>query len=439
MSEVEIGSGGRIAVSVPLLREQAGVLNTVRARLENVAESLAAAGRELSVIGETGAFAACDSARTLVDRGEALCSGLGQAADTYEYAEWMATAEAHQVADVAKARALEQELARADAADPEGFARAQRLFNGQEGDPLSVVGRELLADGTTPFALLAVLLARTNQPGSWGQTRSVSVIPASAGLLSSALRLASAQPAIRAGRVEPGVVSPVDTDADVAATHVGERAIEPHALNLAGMLDTLPAGADLSVTSYEFEAGREHIIAIGGTENWWPVGSDDVLDLDSNLELFFAQESALRAAVAQAVADAGVLPTEPVTVVGYSQGAMGALAEASDQRLNVGEVITLGSPQDHWLPERVRHVDLAHLSDPVAALAVGGWATSGLGRRDVTVRGAGGHGLGTYRETARKADASGDPRIRQLHDDWQRFGDAKTAVRREYELERKVG
>lgn len=439
MSEIEIGSGGKIAVSVALLRDQAAALARVHDRLGLVADSLASAGGALAFLGDSDAFVASATARALCERGEAFRAGLEQAADTYEYAEWMATAEAHSGVDGAIASAYGQRLAQAEASAPAVFRGAQQLFAGRGSDPLAAVGQELLVNGTTRFALLAALFAQTQDSGSWSPTLLTSAAPAGQSFVPNALHLPSTQGATRTGRAEPGVFSPVGTDAAVAARLVSERPVTPQALDLGGMLDTLPAGADVSITSYEFDGGREHILAIHGTDNWLPLGSDDVLDLESNLELFLAQDSALREAVGQAMADTGVLSTERVTVVGYSQGAMGALAEASDQRFAIGEVITLGSPQDLWLPDHVRHVDLAHLNDPVAALAAAGWATSGLGGRDLTIRGAGGHGTGTYRETARKADATNDPRIRQLHSDWQRFGDAKAAVRREYELERTAG
>lgn len=437
MSEIEIGSGGRVRVSVPLLREQAAVLRGVRDRLYLIAESLARAAHEAAMLGASSAYTVRDAAYSAASRGAALSAGLEQAADTYEYAEWMVATEAHRAVDLLAARTYDGQLADAAAKDPADYDRARQLVDGRGLDPLAEVGHELLAGRVTPFGLIGAFMTRMPESARWLPAKVVSAPVAGSAFLPGGLRLPSTSPAVPTGSALPGVVSPVATGAAVAATRVSAAEVAAHPMTLEAMVSQVRAEVDMSITSYEFAGHREHIVAIDGTEFWSPIGSDDVLDLGSNLELFLAQESSLRTAIEQAMADAGVLSTDPVTIIGFSQGAMGALAEAFDQRYAIVDAVTFGSPQDLWLPAHVRHVDLAHAQDPVAALAGGGWATSGRGQRDITIRGDGSHKREQYRETARKADASGDPRIEQLHGDWQRFGDAKSAVRRDYELQRR--
>ncbi len=422
MSDVDITSGGLISVSAPLLREQADALMRASSLLADAHDALVRATGALAANpyagGEVGtALSASQAATRSSIRSQELGDGLRYVADTYECVEWEAARLAHAAANPQLADVYAQRQLEVAANNEAAFVHMWWLRDGDRSeDPLSQIGRELLADGAV-FGHLADGLAPPVESYWWQE-----IGAATLGSL---------------GRMPPGYVANIRSDGNVKARLVRETNPNAEAQDIGSMLTHLPSGADVSITTYEYAGGeREHVLAIGGTENWWPIDSPHVLDLTSNLELYLAGDSSLREAVGHAMAAAGVLETERITEIGYSQGAMGVLAEASDQRFNITQVITVGSPQDAWLPEYVQHVDLSHYNDPVAMLAIGGWGVSGLAQRDITIRAPGGHGPRDYRNTADKADGSGDPRVEELHEQWQRFGDAESVTRRDYELER---
>lgn len=186
-------------------------------------------------------------------------------------------------------------------------------------------------------------------------------------------------------------------------------------------------GTRVRIETYPDAAGgRQHVIYIAGTQSWEPV-SDDPWDMSSNVELYMRRMSASYAAVERMLADAGVHEGDAVHIVGHSQGGMLATHLARQGELDVRSLVTFASPVQAELPDDVMQVTLRHADDAVAALAAGGLPTVAgspdsfivervvdpvprLSDLKMEV-----HQMDAYRQTAELADASGDPRVAELH------------------------
>jgi hypothetical protein len=117
---------------------------------------------------------------------------------------------------------------------------------------------------------------------------------------------------------------------------------------------------------------------------------------------------------------------DTVQVTGYSQGAMVAAHLAASGEYDVPVLATFGSPVAVDVDPATLVVDVRHDDDPIAALAappsaaalgadggvtIGRVVDPATGPHDVTMPA---HDGGAYLETARRADASGDPRLAAL-------------------------
>lgn len=164
------------------------------------------------------------------------------------------------------------------------------------------------------------------------------------------------------------------------------------------------------------------IVHVPGTQDWAadaPPGATP-FDLTGNVHLVAGGATAGTAAVAAAMAAAGVRPDEPVLLVGHSQGGLVATGVAADagirRRYTVSHVVTVGAPVAHAaVPDDVRVLSLEHTDDLVTRLD----GRANPDRRTwLTVRAPsppGGtgplppHDSGGYAVTAGLVDASGDP------------------------------
>ncbi len=95
-------------------------------------------------------------------------------------------------------------------------------------------------------------------------------------------------------------------------------------------------------------------------------------DLASNLMLILSpdQQAAYERMVLDAMADAGIAPTDPVMLVGFSQGGIlaGKLA-SQDNGFNIEAVVTAGAPIDAYdIPDGVSVISMQHTNDIVARL-----------------------------------------------------------------------
>ncbi|MBD8062475.1 hypothetical protein [Oceanitalea stevensii] len=184
--------------------------------------------------------------------------------------------------------------------------------------------------------------------------------------------------------------------------------------------------------------GHSWIVEIPGTQDWAPESGSNPSNLATNLHLMAGHDTAMEAAVLEAVhqsmsevaAQQGVplseLQSQPVTLAGHSQGGIVAAALAADpgNGLHVTQVVTGGSPVAGMdVPDDVAVLSIEHTQDPVPRLdgspnpGSPGWTTV---TRDVD--GADGvtagspisaHGGGVYADTAAlvSAQAADDPAL----------------------------
>lgn len=185
----------------------------------------------------------------------------------------------------------------------------------------------------------------------------------------------------------------------------------------------------------------QQVVGEGGATSWTVLvpGTQSALPADhpwdgrTDLELVAGQPDGATAAIEQALADAGVGPDEPVTLVGHSLGGIAATALVARpgfaERYRVGGLVTAGAPTG--LLGTPPGVPVLHLETPeevVSATDGRSGAENPRGRDRVTVvrsltastdpadRAASGsvpdaHAVATHVRTLDVALATGDPRV----------------------------
>ncbi|HKT55515.1 MAG TPA: hypothetical protein VJR25_01965, partial [Microbacterium sp.] len=185
---------------------------------------------------------------------------------------------------------------------------------------------------------------------------------------------------------------------------------------------------------------RRYAAYIRGTRDGG-FGGTDPSNMTSNLKLYQHETSTSYQATARALAMAGAGPGDTVDLVGHSQGGMIAGRIALDGGFRTELLVTAGSPTEAQVSDDVLSVQLRHDHDIVANLTAGGSAApvgsdgSVVIRRDVPLDDGplSAHGLGTYDQTARLAEASGDPQLRPVHDRIAELGAAVSVEVLEYD------
>ena len=183
------------------------------------------------------------------------------------------------------------------------------------------------------------------------------------------------------------------------------------------------AGAGATQVRIE-QRGDSAVVYIGGTSDFgWPAATE-AFDMTSNIAALggAGRSAASVRATEQAMRAAGITSTEPVTLVGHSQGGLVAARIAQSQQWAVSHVVTAGAPiRQIDLPPGIRVVAFEHVGDPIPGLSAA--STTGVRvlseRRDTgSAIPTGGdtlpaHNLARYRETAVLADGSTDALLRE--------------------------
>ncbi len=181
---------------------------------------------------------------------------------------------------------------------------------------------------------------------------------------------------------------------------------------------------------------RRVIVDIPGTKSWNPGATCDVTSLSTNARALVGAPTSYERGVLIALARAGVRHTDPVLLVGHSEGGMVAVETARDAvrrgRFNVTHVVTAGSPIGRTvgsLPAGVRVLALENATDVVPHLD----GASNPDRRNVTTVTVH-HGDGTisddhdlrdsYEPGAHDADLSANASVRDFVHSAQGFLDA---------------
>ncbi|MGN6128634.1 MAG: hypothetical protein ACTHON_18920 [Humibacter sp.] len=167
------------------------------------------------------------------------------------------------------------------------------------------------------------------------------------------------------------------------------------------------------------------LVYVGGTVDAGTVADDEPFDLTSDLTGVAGLRSGSLAATELAMEQAGVQHGDTVIPVGYSQGGIVATSIATSGRYDVPTLVTFGSPTGGVdVPSSTADVAVEHTDDLVPALGgVPREFGNGGGDRLVVTRQtydgeipegsspSDAHRLSEYAATARRMDASTDPRL----------------------------
>ncbi len=193
-----------------------------------------------------------------------------------------------------------------------------------------------------------------------------------------------------------------------------------------------PNGEQIRIDRY-IEAGKpdRFDVYIAGTVTFDPVTHSQPFDLTSDLDGVGGQRSASYDAVVEAMHDAGITPSSPVVLNGYSQGGLLASQVAASGGFNVHGVVTFGAPSAQVkIPASIPVLTVRNSEDLVPA-------TSGydVNPNAIVVErpvfaatpvpsdwAVPAHRLSYYQETAAVVDRAGSSEVRGVLDPLNRFG-----------------
>lgn len=476
MSELEIRSGGAVAVDCAQLRSTAARLRSLGVRAQELAARARVVGAQAAALsasgvggvvgGVVGGMTGVDVEARMLSAGAeriaeipfVLAKTLEVLAAAYELIEVRAERAVHEAAGHAAAvAALDARDAAIIAEHPEAAGAADDALRGWRwAGALTMAGQVMQAGGWNPGMSLPLaggtaLFWRALAASGAGRMDRHPERPA----------IADAARPSGSARQERGTRSPVMG----ASTRVADAPPAPPR-PVQVVATTTPAGAGVSgladaaarvpgksesrirVERYAMPGGAaQFAVYIAGTQSW-SGGTGDPFDMRSNLELYRGDDSASLDSVELALRQSGVGPHDPVHVFGHSQGGMLASALALGDDFDVRTVVTFGSPVAAPVAEDVLSVGIRHLDDPVAALAGAGHAQpvgaagSFIAERVADPRGGvhdvalHAHGIEQYARTAELVDSSDDPRARALQELWRRLGTAERVEAVEYSAQR---
>jgi hypothetical protein len=174
------------------------------------------------------------------------------------------------------------------------------------------------------------------------------------------------------------------------------------------------------------DGSRRAIVDITGTKSWDPLPTSDVTSLTTNGRAIVGERTAYEQGVLAAMRRAGVRPTDPVMLVGHSEGGLiavnAARHAAASGEFDVTHVITAGAPIGRIVgavPKNVQVLALENATDVVPHLD----GIANPDRRNVTTA-EGDHGDGTiigdhaisgaYEPLAGDVQASANPSVRDF-------------------------
>lgn len=428
---LDITSGGAISVDSSMVRDIGRRLGQIAVRLHEAADLVQRAAAtcaqtpDIARMVGTGGMTGC--AHRLVgmaDEARDDANGVEVMADTFELVELRNEQAALSVHRPDDAMALQARIDALVDGDPDMEKRAtmlmatweQERFAGTSDQPWDDVmdvilpGPPMLGVGTIGAGLL--MLSR----GAGGQ-----------GLLPYGVELKGAPPPVRVEPVAKGSVAPV--------------------ASMKEAFGRIPYGraGQVVVEKYSMSDGSKRFVGyIDGTRTVIP-GTDDPWDMGSNWDLYIDREQAAsQVAVEKALHAAGAEPGDRVELVGYSQGAAAASFIAMEGVYDVDFLLTAGNPVEPSLASDQTLVEGRHRGDVISNLA-GTGSVGGTGSAESFTMHAevdpgtpiAPHRLEEYIDTAAQADASGDPRVRDLHEAlFAELGEATSVETTEFRAER---
>lgn len=429
--ELQIRSGGAVAVDTATLRAAADGFAGVAAEFSRVADLVGSAGTRLFALGATAweASGTTEVARqrmlAVIDQAGLIVDALRFAADVYEIVELRSErAAAHAVGDAAAVARLEGRLARLIRDNPEAGHEASRAaFAHWSTWPAALA---LQAPGMLGWIFPALPLLSI--PLAWSVQRAVGrhgggTVPATSRL---------------SGGNRPVTVAPLDTTGAAGAPR-----------SLADTAARIPQGAArVRVERYTMADGsRQFAVYVAGTQTVAP-RTREPFDMESNIELYSGQRSASYDAALAALAASGAESGDVVHAFGHSQGAMVTAHLALEGGFDTRTLVSFGSPVEADPGEGTLSIGVRHRDDPVAALQ-GGGHPAGVGApgsfvAERTVDPQPGlhdyalaaHGIDGYMRTAELLDVSTDARMARVRDLFDELGGAASIEVTEYSAER---
>ncbi len=430
--DLEIRSGGAVAVDTGSLRTAAGGFRRLAAELDEIAHLVGSAATRLIDVSHSdfGAPYAIEGARRrIVSASEIAIDIVGAllgAAAVYEIVELHAERAAAEAAgDTTAMGAIDSRLAALGRAYPGAEDRAMLGMLGHEMSWAGGLARQApgvlwwLAPG---FHAAAIPLA-------WSLQRVIGVT--GAGTVPAEARLR--------GNPSDVIVTPVASSGPSTAPR-----------SLADAAARVPGGGEarIRVERYTMRDGsRQFAVYVAGTQTA-ASNTRETFDMASNVELYSGERSASYDATLAALEQAGARPGDAVHAFGHSQGAMVATHVAIEGGYDTRTLVTFGSPVEGQVGDGTLSVALRHGDDPVVALAGGGHATSvGApgsfvaertgdplpGPHDIRMPA---HGIDSYTDTARLLDDSTDARMHAVRQVFEGLGGAASVDVMEFSAER---
>ncbi|WP_431804851.1 hypothetical protein [Microbacterium sp. bgisy203] len=426
--ELDIRSGGIVAVDTVTLRAAATDLRALMTGCEGVAADLARAGailrqREVWSAPPTGAAAEAG------ERASRLATDLDTMADTYEIVELRAQAlVAAASGDEISAQRIRAQIGDLLASNPELAGRVAKEAKRSWEHDVDALGRQYGLESILPG--LQVLDGALPDE-QWSAAMAAGLLGLVGGITGT--KLTGLGVITRDDKLQgppvPVTVTRTSTTSGTAPTKMTD------------LVDRVPSGSDTRVRVERYampDGSRQFVVYVSGT-----VGGDDekeAWDWQSNLDNQFGRQSASQAAIRAALEDAGAQPGDVVNPVGYSQGGAGVSHLVVSGPYESDVMVTIGGPVQADVGPDTLNVALRHGDDPFSALSNGGFAAgSGAPGSIVVSRETPGtvftemfgdgfaapHMLEKYRETAEMLDASGDPRMDAVY---EKFDELDTAV-----------
>lgn len=440
--EVEIRSGGAIAVDPDAMRAAAGRMHAVCDTLDRAVAAIARArqaidGSTLPMKGDFSGLAVVQGG--LGEQAEKLAAAAAAShlmADAFELAELRARQQMLGVGSPVTAAGLQLRIDELAASGWPVTMLAGFFAAGWEGDRY---------DGTRmPWE---VALLGDAAPVAWGAqalSPMLATIGASLNIAFPAVQrqLMAVVNGLGRGVIPPGTrLSPNGraTPTIVRQLPVPQTATAPKTLKDA--LQRVPATspAQVRIEKYTMSDGsRRFRIYLDGTQK----ALKDPWNMPSNLDLYLLRnESASSAAVREAMRQAGVRPGDTLDLVAYSQSGLIGADLAMSGEYDVRTFVSVGSPSEPTLGDETQVVQLRHNDDPIGNGLSGNGSPGTTGSDDsfIARRDAGGfdetpslddlrmmdpHFIDSYLDTAGLVDESGDPRVDALHENMREYDDA---------------
>lgn len=442
--ELEIRSGGAVAVDSDTLRHAAARITATKGELEELGGRLSYVQHLLWAhrgrAGEAADAAALVFAR-LADaqrHADELAGKLESAAAVYELVELnvrhAAALLAGDTAALARIDVLREQLM---GAWPDAMEQARGLELER-----AVMWPSELARQSTLFGFTA---------GEEVSERGAIIGGVVAGL--PTLALAAAAGLSRVGLIEKGDRLTGGPAAVTISRLRADASAKGAPTSLASVARRIPSGDGSSrvrVEKYTMPDGRrEFAVYVAGMQSQ-AFGRYEAWDNASNTELYTGRESASYTATVEALEAAGARPGDTVHAFGFSQGAMIASHLAVEGEYDVQTLVTYGSPVEADAGPGTLSVGIRHSDDPVTALAGGGHMTPVGASGSVVVERVydpaveyddallPAHRLTAYVETAALTDASDDPRLAGVQEVFARLGGAASVEVSEFGARRIV-